>query len=142
MEDESWKQAMKELDQFERNQLWTLIERPKNCSVIRIKWVFRNKLNEDGKVICNKAILVAQGYPKQKGIDYDETFAQVASGELETLVMGSRIIINELLFVDLFETKFFGVIPYMNGVCLDDSEVSLEGAKNVVAKPSADLSDF
>jgi len=51
-----------ELDQFEKNQMWTLIERPKNGSVIGTKWVFRNKLDEDGKVVRNKARLVAQGY--------------------------------------------------------------------------------
>jgi len=51
-----------ELDQFERNQVWTLIERPKNCSVIGTKWVFRNKLDENEKVIRNKARLVAKSY--------------------------------------------------------------------------------
>lgn len=51
-----------ELDQFERNQVWTLIERPKNYSVIRTKWLFHNKLDESGKFIRNKSILVAQGY--------------------------------------------------------------------------------
>jgi len=50
----------------------------KEFSVIGTKWVFRNKLNEDGKVVRNKAKLVAQGYPQQEGIDYDETFAPVA----------------------------------------------------------------
>uniref|UniRef100_M1DU89 Uncharacterized protein n=1 Tax=Solanum tuberosum TaxID=4113 RepID=M1DU89_SOLTU len=44
------------------------------------------------------------------------------SGELETLVMGSCIIVNELLFEDVFGTKFFGVIPYMNGTWPDDFE--------------------
>jgi len=79
LKDESWIQAMKEeLDQFERNQVWVLTKRPKNCSIIGTKWVFRNKLNEDGKVIRNKARLVAQGYSQQEGIDYDETFAPVA----------------------------------------------------------------
>ncbi|KAH0657870.1 hypothetical protein KY289_026618 [Solanum tuberosum] len=76
MVDESWIQAMEEeLNQCERNQVWTLIERLKNCSVIGTKWVFRNKLDENGKVIHNKARLVAQGYSQHEGIDYDETFA-------------------------------------------------------------------
>lgn len=43
-----------------------------------MKWVFQNKMNEDGKVIRNKAMLVAQGYSQPKGIDYDETFAPLA----------------------------------------------------------------
>jgi len=67
-----------ELVQFEKNQVWTLIERPKNCYVIGTKWVFRNKLDENGKVIQTNAKLVAQGYSQQEGVDYDETFAPVA----------------------------------------------------------------
>ncbi|KAG5630061.1 hypothetical protein H5410_001778 [Solanum commersonii] len=66
----------------------------------------------------------------------------LASGELETLVMGNRIIVNDLMFEDVFGTKLFGAIPYMNGVWPDDFEVSLEGAKIVMAKLIADLSDF
>ncbi|GJW78065.1 retrovirus-related pol polyprotein from transposon TNT 1-94 [Tanacetum coccineum] len=44
----------------------------------RTKWVFRNKLDENGIVSRNKARLVAQGYNQQEGIDYDETYASVA----------------------------------------------------------------
>uniref|UniRef100_M1DTN1 Uncharacterized protein n=1 Tax=Solanum tuberosum TaxID=4113 RepID=M1DTN1_SOLTU len=64
------------------------------------------------------------------------------SGELETLVMGICIIVNDFLFEDIFGTKFSSVIQYMNGVRHDDFEVSLEGAKIVVAKPGADLFYF
>nr|XP_009794325.1 PREDICTED: uncharacterized protein LOC104241107 [Nicotiana sylvestris] len=63
LKDSSWVQAMQEeLDQFGKNQVWKLIPKPENVSVIGTKWVFRNKLNEDGK----------------EGVDYDETFALVA----------------------------------------------------------------
>ncbi|KAH9763589.1 hypothetical protein KPL70_001218 [Citrus sinensis] len=41
------------------------------------KWVFRNKMDESGVVVRNKARLVAQGYNKEEGIDFDETFAPV-----------------------------------------------------------------
>ncbi|KAH0706301.1 hypothetical protein KY285_010804 [Solanum tuberosum] len=56
--------------------------------------------------------------------------------------MGNRIIVNEWLFKDIFGTKFLGVIPYMNGTWPNDFEVSLEGAKSVMAEPGANLSDF
>ncbi|GJY07763.1 retrovirus-related pol polyprotein from transposon TNT 1-94 [Tanacetum coccineum] len=47
-------------------------------TIIGTKWVFRNKLDENGIVSRNKARLVAQGYNQQEGIDYDETYASVA----------------------------------------------------------------
>ncbi|XP_070035895.1 uncharacterized mitochondrial protein AtMg00820-like [Nicotiana tomentosiformis] len=79
LKDSHWISAMKEeLDQFERNKVWELVPKPQNSSVVGTKWVFRNKLNESGQVIRNKARLVAQGYSQHKGIDYDETFAPVA----------------------------------------------------------------
>jgi hypothetical protein len=47
--DEFWKKAMdEELDQIEKNDTWELVPRPKNKNVIGTKWVFMNKLNEDG----------------------------------------------------------------------------------------------
>ena len=66
------------LNQFERNKVQKLVPRPSNKTVIGTKWVFRNKLDENGTVTGNKARLVAQGYRQEEGIDYDETFAPVA----------------------------------------------------------------
>jgi hypothetical protein len=49
IKDEFWNKAMdEELDQIEKNDTWELVPRPKNKNVINTKWVFRNKLNEDG----------------------------------------------------------------------------------------------
>ncbi|XP_070032064.1 uncharacterized protein [Nicotiana tomentosiformis] len=70
-----------ELDQFDKNQVWQLVPKPENATVVGTKWVFQNKLNEEGKVMRNKARLVAQGYSQQKGGDYDETFTPVAQLE-------------------------------------------------------------
>ena len=45
------------------------------------KWVFKSKLNENGKVIRNKARLVCKGYSQVEGIDFEETFAPLARRE-------------------------------------------------------------
>eukprot|EP00253_Pinus_taeda_P026560 PITA_26560 len=66
-----------ELEQIERNNTWELVPRPKDKNVIGTKWVFKNKLNENGEVIRNKAKLVCKGYAQQEGIDFEETFALV-----------------------------------------------------------------
>ena len=67
-----------ELLQFQRNDVWTLVSRLEGEHIIGTKWIFRNKTDEEGNVICNKACLVAQGYLQMEGVDYDETFAPVA----------------------------------------------------------------
>ncbi|GJX59568.1 retrovirus-related pol polyprotein from transposon TNT 1-94 [Tanacetum coccineum] len=77
--DESWIVTMQEeLNQFIANDVWELVPQPRNMTIIGTKWVFRNKLDENGIVSQNKARLVAQGYNQQEGIDYDETYALVA----------------------------------------------------------------
>ncbi|GJR55403.1 retrovirus-related pol polyprotein from transposon TNT 1-94 [Tanacetum coccineum] len=80
--DESWVVAMQdELNQFIANDFWDLVPLPKNQLVIGTKWVYRNKLDENDIVSRNKARLVAQGYNQQECIDYDETYASVATLE-------------------------------------------------------------
>lgn len=63
-------------------------------------------------------------------------------GELETLVLGSQIVVNDRLLEDVLGTKFSGDIPYMNDVWTTYFEVFVEGAKMVVAKPGSDFFDF
>jgi hypothetical protein len=67
-----------ELENFERNQVWTLVDPPRDVNVIGTKWVFKNKQGEDGDVVRNKAHLVAQWYSQVEGLDFGETFAHVA----------------------------------------------------------------
>ena len=68
-----------ELQNFERNQVWTLVENPdEKHNVIGTKWVFWNKQGEDGQVVRNNAYLIAQGYTQVEGMDYGETYAPVA----------------------------------------------------------------
>ncbi|GJW27753.1 retrovirus-related pol polyprotein from transposon TNT 1-94, partial [Tanacetum coccineum] len=65
-----------------------LVPFPEGHTIIRTKYVFRNKLDENGVVYRNKARLVAQGYNQQEGIDYDETYAPVARLESIRILLG------------------------------------------------------
>ncbi|GJZ50169.1 putative ribonuclease H-like domain-containing protein, partial [Tanacetum coccineum] len=77
--DPSWIEAMPEkLLQFKLQKVWTLVDLPKVKQAIGTKWVYKNKRDERGIVVRNKARLVAQGYTQDDGIDYDEVFAPVA----------------------------------------------------------------
>ncbi|GKE13269.1 retrovirus-related pol polyprotein from transposon TNT 1-94, partial [Tanacetum coccineum] len=67
-----------ELDQFARLKVWRLVPRPEGKTIIKTKWIFKNKKDESSFVIQNKARLIAVGYCQQEGIDYDQTFAPVA----------------------------------------------------------------
>ena len=55
-----------ELFQFQRNDVWTLVPRPEGEHIIGTKWIFCNKTDEEGNMICNKTRLVAQGSLKWK----------------------------------------------------------------------------
>ncbi|GJZ49347.1 putative ribonuclease H-like domain-containing protein [Tanacetum coccineum] len=72
-----------ELLQFKLQQVWVLVDLPYEMKVIGTKWVYRNKRDERGVVVRNKARLVAQGYTQEEGIDYDEVFAPMA--RIETI---------------------------------------------------------
>nr|GFD03332.1 retrovirus-related Pol polyprotein from transposon TNT 1-94 [Tanacetum cinerariifolium] len=78
LKDADWVSAIQEeLDQFAILKVWRLVPRPEGKSIIKTKWIFKNKKYESSLVIQNKARLVPVGYSQQEGIDYDETFAPV-----------------------------------------------------------------
>nr|GEX91348.1 hypothetical protein [Tanacetum cinerariifolium] len=82
LKDADWVSEMQEeSDQFARLKVWRLVPRPEGKSVIKTKWIFKNKKDESSLVIQRKARLVAVFYFQQEGIDYDETFSSVAQIE-------------------------------------------------------------
>ena len=96
LEDNNWITDMHEkLNQFARNEVWTLVPRTNQMNVTGTKWVFKHKLDEQGVIVRNKARLVAKGYNQEEGIDYGETYALVARLEAVRLLLAYACM-NEL----------------------------------------------
>nr|GEV60424.1 hypothetical protein [Tanacetum cinerariifolium] len=72
-----------ELHQFDRLDVWELVDRPLCKNVINMKWLWKNKRDEENTVIQNKSRLVAKGYAQKEGINFEESFAPVARLEVE-----------------------------------------------------------
>ena len=60
------------------NKVWTLVDSPDDRQAIENKWIFKKKTDADGNVAVYKAWLVAKGFDKVQGVDYDEIFSLVA----------------------------------------------------------------
>ncbi|GKA00252.1 retrovirus-related pol polyprotein from transposon TNT 1-94 [Tanacetum coccineum] len=81
-----------DLSNMETNiQVWVLVDCPKGVRPIGSKWVLKNKKDERGIVIRNKAKLVAQGYTQEEGIDYKEVFAPIARIEFIRLFLAYAV---------------------------------------------------
>ncbi|KAK6161170.1 hypothetical protein DH2020_004551 [Rehmannia glutinosa] len=98
-----------ELNQFERNDVWELVPCPPSQTIIGTKWVFRNKLDDQGNIVRNKARLVAQGYCQEEGIDYDETFAPVARLEAIRILLAYSCFKNFKLYQMDVKSAFLNV---------------------------------
>ena len=71
LNDSNWIVAMQdEVNQFTRNDVWFLVPKMDDMNIIGTKWVFRNKMDEDGNIVRNKARLVAKGYNQEEDIDF------------------------------------------------------------------------
>nr|GEV14332.1 hypothetical protein [Tanacetum cinerariifolium] len=78
----TWIDSMqKELLQFKRLDVWVLVPTPDNISPLTLKWLLKNKHDEEQTVIRNKFRLVVRGYRQEEGIDFEESFAPVARME-------------------------------------------------------------
>ncbi|GJW83645.1 retrovirus-related pol polyprotein from transposon TNT 1-94 [Tanacetum coccineum] len=107
-----------ELNQFITNDVWELVPNPMDMTIIGTKWVYRNKLDENGVVTRNKARLVAQGYNQQEGIDYDETYAPVA--RLESI----RILLAYACALDFKLYQMDVKSAFLNGVINEEVYVA------------------
>ncbi|GJS67431.1 putative ribonuclease H-like domain-containing protein [Tanacetum coccineum] len=82
MTNHAWIESMQEeLLQFKRLDVWVLVPPPDNIKPLTLKWLFKNKHDEENTVIRNKTRLVVRGYHQEEGIDFKESFTPVARME-------------------------------------------------------------
>nr|GEV96090.1 retrovirus-related Pol polyprotein from transposon TNT 1-94 [Tanacetum cinerariifolium] len=112
LQDPSWVEVMQEeLLQFKIQNAWTLVDCPKGVRPIGTKWVLKNKKDERGIFIRNKARLVAQGHTQEEGIDYDEVFAPVARIEAIRLFLAYASFMGFTVYqMDMKSTFLYGTI--------------------------------
>ncbi|GJV35661.1 retrovirus-related pol polyprotein from transposon TNT 1-94 [Tanacetum coccineum] len=131
LKDKNWVMAMQdELNQFKINDIWELVLNPIDMTIIGTKWVYRNKLDENGVVTRNKARLVAQGYNQQEGIDYDETYAPVA--RLESI----RILLAYACALDFKLYQIDVKSAFLNGFINEEIYVAQPSGFIDFAKPN------
>nr|GEZ34544.1 putative ribonuclease H-like domain-containing protein [Tanacetum cinerariifolium] len=117
--DPSWIEAMQEkLLQYKLQEVWTLLDLPNGKRAIGTKCVFRNKKDERGIVVRNKARLVAQGYTQKEGIDYNEVFAPVARIEAIVLFLAYASYMGFIVYqIDVKSAFLYGTIKEEVYVC-------------------------
>nr|GFA69620.1 copia protein [Tanacetum cinerariifolium] len=108
-------------------KVWILVDLPYGKREIGTKWVYRNKKDERGIVIKNKARLVAQGHTQEEGIDYEEVFAPAARNEAIRLFLAYASFIGFLVYqmdvksafvYDTIEEEVNVLNPHIYGSCI------------------------
>nr|GEX93419.1 putative ribonuclease H-like domain-containing protein [Tanacetum cinerariifolium] len=84
---------------------------PFRKKAIRTKWVYRNKKDERGVVVKNKARFVTQGHRQEEGIDYDEVFAHVARIEAIRIFLAFASYMGFIVYqMDVKSAFLYGII--------------------------------
>ena len=96
------------MDSMYVNQVWTLVN-PEGIKPIGCKWVFKKKIDMEGKVVTYKGRLVAKGYRQRQGVDYDETFSPIA------MLKSIRILIAIVAHYDYEIRKMDVKMTFLNG---------------------------
>ncbi|GJS28183.1 retrovirus-related pol polyprotein from transposon TNT 1-94 [Tanacetum coccineum] len=111
MTDPAWIHLMQEeLLQFKRLDVWVLIPPPNNIKPLTLKWLFKNKLDEENTIIRNKTHLFMRGYHQEEGIDFKESFTPVARMEAIMICLAYNAHKSFTVFQMDLKTAFLHVI--------------------------------
>ncbi|GKA14507.1 retrovirus-related pol polyprotein from transposon TNT 1-94 [Tanacetum coccineum] len=115
MTDPSWIESMQEeLLQFKRLDVWVLVPDLDNIKPLPLKWLFKNKYDEENTVIRNKTHLVMRGYRQEVGIDFKESFAPVA--RMEAIRIFLAYVAHKSFIVFQMDVK----IAFLHGMLKED----------------------
>ncbi|GKF48077.1 retrovirus-related pol polyprotein from transposon TNT 1-94 [Tanacetum coccineum] len=115
MTDPAWIESMQEeLLQFKRLDVWVLVPFPDNIKPLTLKWLFKNKHDEENTVIRNKTRLVVRGYCQKEGIDFEESFAPVA--RIEGIRIFLAYVAHKLFIVFQMDVK----TAFLHGTLKED----------------------
>ncbi|GKE98125.1 retrovirus-related pol polyprotein from transposon TNT 1-94, partial [Tanacetum coccineum] len=114
MTDPRWIDSMQdELLQFKRLDVWELVPLPDNIKPLTLKWLFKNKLDEENMIIRNKTRLVVRGYRQEEGIDFEESFAPVARMEAIRIFLAyaapNRSLCSKWIYVYNLKKALYGL---------------------------------
>ncbi|GKE86245.1 retrovirus-related pol polyprotein from transposon TNT 1-94 [Tanacetum coccineum] len=115
----SWIDAMQEeIHEFERLKVWELVPCPDNVFLVKLKWIYKVKTNESGRVLKNKARLVAQVFRQEEGINFEESFTPVA--RIEAI----RIFVANVAHKNMTIYQMDVKIAFLNGKLKEEVYVS------------------
>nr|GEX71767.1 integrase, catalytic region, zinc finger, CCHC-type, peptidase aspartic, catalytic [Tanacetum cinerariifolium] len=116
-----WIEVMqKELNEFERLEVWEIVPRPDKVMVITLKWIYKVKLDKLAGILKNMALLVARGYRQEEGIDFEESFATVA--RLEAIRIFLAYAAHKIMIKYGFESCDRVYIPMVEKSKLDEDK--------------------
>lgn len=110
-----WEEAIKkELLNCKANKIWTKVAKPDKRKIVGCKWVFKIKRDETGKIDSYKARIVAKGFSQTEGIDYEETFAAVATSA------SLRLLLTKASKENLVVKQFDVTAAFLNGMLKEE----------------------
>ncbi|GJU92100.1 retrovirus-related pol polyprotein from transposon TNT 1-94 [Tanacetum coccineum] len=133
MTDPAWIDSMQEeLLQFKRLDVWVLVPPPNNIKPLTLKWLFKNKHDEENTVIRNKTRLIVRGYRQEEGIDFEESFALVARMEAVRIFMAYAAHKSFIVFqIDVKTAFLHGLLEEDVYVCQPEDFIDADHPSHV-----------
>ncbi|GKC71155.1 retrovirus-related pol polyprotein from transposon TNT 1-94 [Tanacetum coccineum] len=124
MTESLWTDAMQDqIHEFERLEVWELVPCPDNVFLIKLKWIYKVKIDESGGVLKNKARLVAQGFRQEEGINFKESFAPIVR------IKAIRIFVAYAAHKNMIIYQMDVKMAFLNGELKEELKKALYGLK-------------